>query len=198
MLALRERYSDAEREFETALRLNPKLYEALYYYARASFSQGKLEKAAALLEQSIAVRPESFDALSMLAGIYRWQQREQMQKETLKRCLDAAENHLEFYPSDVRPLLLGAIALIELEEPERGLEWTRRALELDPQDPNVLYNAACAFSISGQLTEALTCLEKSLPFCADRKWIDHDSYLDPLRSLPGFEELLNGNRRSAS
>jgi adenylate cyclase len=198
VLALRERYSEAEREFETALRLNPKLYEAYYYYARACFSQGKLDTAAGLLEQAISFRPESFDALSMLAGIYRRQKREQLQKETLKQCLDAAENHLEFYPSDVRPLLLGATALIELGETERGLEWTRRALELDPQDPNVLYNAACAFSMSGELGEAITCLEKSLPFCADRKWLEHDSYLDPLRSLPRFQELLQLRRLSAS
>ncbi len=190
VLALSGRYSEAEREFETALQLNPKLYEAHYYYARACFSQGKLDQAAVLLEQAAAVRPESIDALSMLGGIYRGQKREQLQKETFKRCLDAAQNHLEFYPSDIRPLLLGATALIELGETKRGLEWTRRALELDSQDPNVLYNAACAFSISGELEEAITCLEKSLPFCADRKWLDYDSYLDPLRSLPRFQELL--------
>lgn len=190
VLALRGRYSEAELEFETAQHLNPKLYEAHYYYARACFSQGKLDRAAALLEQAAAVRPESIDALSMLGCIYLGQKREQLQKETFKRCLDAAQNHLEFYPSDIRPLLLGATALIELGETERGLEWTRRALELDSQDPNVLYNAACAFSISGELGEAITCLEKSLPFCADRKWLDYDSYLDPLRSLPEFQELL--------
>ena len=189
-LALSGRYSEAETEFETALKLNPKLYEAHYYYARACFSQGKLDQAALLLEQAAAVRPESIDVLSMLGGIYRGQKRQQLQKETFKRCLDAVENHLEFYPGDIRPLLLGATALIELGEAKRGLDWTRRALELDSQDPNVLYNAACAFSISGELEEALTCLEKSLPFCADRSWVDHDSYLDPLRSLPRFQKLL--------
>jgi adenylate cyclase len=190
VLALRGQYSEAEREFEIALDLNPKLYEALYYYARACFSQGKLDRAAMLLEQATAVQPESIDALSMLGGIYRRQQREQLQKETSRRCLDAVQNHLEFYPSDIRPLLLGATALIDLGERKRGLEWTRRALELDSQDPNVLYNAACAFSMSGEFGEAITCLEKSLPFCADRKWLDYDSYLDPLRSLARFQELL--------
>jgi TolB-like protein/Flp pilus assembly protein TadD len=190
VLALSGEYAEAEREFETALRLNPKLYEAYYYYARACFSQGKLDQAAVLLEEATAVRPESIDALSMLGGIYRGQKREQLKKETFKKCVAAAQNHLEFYPGDIRPLLLGAIALIDLGDTKRGLEWTRRALELESEDPNVLYNAACAFCISGELEEALTCLEKSLPFCADREWLDYDSYLDPLRSLPRFQELL--------
>jgi adenylate cyclase len=192
-LAQSGRYSEAEQEFETALHLNSKLYEAHYFYARACFSQGKLDEAAVLLEQAAAVRPESLDALSMLGCIYRRQKLAQLQKETFRRCLIAAQNHLEFYPSDIRPLLLGATALIELGETERGLEWTRRALQLDSQDPNVLYNAACAFSISGEFEQAITCLEKSLPFCADRKWLDYDSYLDPLRSLPKFQELLRAS-----
>jgi len=189
-LAQSGRYSEAEQELETALHLNPRLYEANYYYARACFSQGKLDQAAVLLEQAAALRPESFDALSMLGCIYRGQKREQLRKAACKRCLEAAENHLEFYPGDIRPLLLGAIALIELGDTARGLDWTRRALELDSQDPNVLYNAGCAFSIAGEVEEAITCLEKSVPFCADRKWLNSDSYLDPLRSLPRFQELL--------
>ena len=190
VLSLSGRFSEAEREFETALDLNPRLYEAHYYFARACFSHGELDRAAELLERAIAINPDSIDALSMLGGIYRGQKREELKRQTLKRCLEAVENHLEFYPSDIRPLLLGATALIELGETKRGLEWTWRALELDSQDPNVLYNAACAFSLAGELVQAITCLEKSLPFCADPKWLDYDSYLDPLRSLPRFQELL--------
>ena len=100
VLALKGEYSEAEREFETALQLNPKLYEAHYYYARVCFSQGKLDRAAMLLEQATTVRPNSFDALSMLGGIYRGQKREQLQKETFKRCLDYTLPYTTLFRSD--------------------------------------------------------------------------------------------------
>ena len=39
-LALSRQYEAARPEFETAIRLNPKLYEAHYLYARALFQEG--------------------------------------------------------------------------------------------------------------------------------------------------------------
>ena len=42
-LTLSKRYQEAEQEFETAIHLDPTLFEAYYFYARTSFEQGKLE-----------------------------------------------------------------------------------------------------------------------------------------------------------
>jgi tetratricopeptide (TPR) repeat protein len=44
-VSLRRQDDEARREFETAIRLNPKLYEAHYFYARACMQEGKLEEA---------------------------------------------------------------------------------------------------------------------------------------------------------
>ncbi|MDO8502096.1 MAG: hypothetical protein Q7S20_09660 [Gemmatimonadaceae bacterium] len=62
---------------------------------------------------------------------------------------------------------------------------------MDPDDPSVLYNIACAFSMENQSTEALDALEKALDHGFGHwKWIEHDSDLDPLRNNPAFIELL--------
>jgi len=38
-------YPDAQKEFRAAIRLNPSLYEAHYFYGRACLAQGKYEQA---------------------------------------------------------------------------------------------------------------------------------------------------------
>ena len=45
-LSLRERYPEAMAEFDQAIALDPNLFEAHYFYARACFTQGKLDEAA--------------------------------------------------------------------------------------------------------------------------------------------------------
>ena len=47
-LAQNKQYKEAEKEFETAIQLNPKLFVAYYDYARAWRTQGKHEQAARL------------------------------------------------------------------------------------------------------------------------------------------------------
>ena len=51
-LAVSGRYDDAAREFQEAIRLNPNLYDALYYYARASFENGEIERSAELFRRA--------------------------------------------------------------------------------------------------------------------------------------------------
>ena len=50
--SINKRYDEAEREFETAIMLNPALFEAHYFYARDCFAQGKFEKAARLFAEA--------------------------------------------------------------------------------------------------------------------------------------------------
>ena len=67
----------------------------------------------------------------------------------------------------------------------------RRALELEPDEPTVLFNVACAFAQTGLIDEALDHLENSLVRgFGHRNWIEHDSDLDSLRDQPRFKSLM--------
>ncbi len=189
-LALMQEHEAARRAFEEALRLNPRLYEARYGYANFCFTIGDLERALEHYAMATALRPEDFQAPSKLAMIYRTLGRIQEQREARRKVLDRVSRHLEINASDARALYLGALALLDLGDRERGLAWVERAVAVDPDDLNLLYNVACAYAVAGEADKALDALERVFAEgTANLAWIEQDSDLDALRSHPRFAAL---------
>ncbi|HKC46595.1 MAG TPA: protein kinase [Gemmatimonadales bacterium] len=190
-VSLSKQYDEARREFETAIRLNPKLYEAHYFYARACFQEGKLEEAVRHYEEASRVRPEDYQALVLMAAPLKALGREDEMHAAMRHGLEVAEKHLELNPDDARALYLGAGALVQLGDSERGLDWTRRAYAIDSEDPGVLYNVACSYSNMGRVDDAIACLEKAVQNgFGHREWFENDSDLDPLRGDERFQVLM--------
>jgi TolB-like protein/Flp pilus assembly protein TadD len=190
-LWLSDGLDESRDAFETAVRLDPKLFEGYYAFARACFKQGRLDEAAMLFEQASAVRPEDYQALLLLPQVYMGLGRKDAAVGACERGVDVAARTLELNPDDARALYLGGGALVWLGDRETGLIWLRRALEIDPDDPAILYNAACVFVRAGETQPALECLEKSRRVgYPPEDWLENDSDMDPLRSLPRFQALL--------
>ncbi len=191
LLSLLERDEEARHEFEAAIRLNPNLFEAYYFYARSCLIHGQLKEAAKLFEEACRVRPDDYQAPSLLANTYEGMGVNASIVEAAHRhAVEVIEKHLEMHPDDVRALYLGAQNLCRLGQHERGLDWARRALAIDPEDSAVCYNLACIYAILGKTEEAIDCLEKSIA-CGfgDKKIIQNDPYLNPIRSHPRYIAL---------
>jgi TolB-like protein/pimeloyl-ACP methyl ester carboxylesterase/Tfp pilus assembly protein PilF len=194
----------AELEFETALRLQPQLYEARYFYGRSWVSRGNLTRAAQWFERAAAVRPESEDAWILLAMSRLAVGTRTQADEALRRALQAAERHLHQAPDEIRPLALGAQALAALGDRPRAIEWAKRAEALAGGDAGSLYNVGAAYATAGDLDAALACLEPAIDRCTDLEWVDHDALLDAIRTDPRFLALVEaawrrrGGRRAES
>ena len=191
-VSLSERFDEADTEFEMALRLDPKSFEAAYFYARSCVAQGRNEDAAKWFERAISVRPDDYASLALLAGVYSSLGETEKSIQASRRAYDTARKHLELTPDDPRALYMGAMSLTALGESEKAREWNRRALAMDPDDPSVLYNIACAFATENQPDEAIDALTKALNNGFGHwKWIEHDIDLNSLRDKPAFLALLS-------
>jgi tetratricopeptide (TPR) repeat protein len=191
-LTLGGQHEQANREFETAIRLDPKLYEGYLYYANGRFAEGNLAEAAKLFEQAAAVRTEDYQAPGLAALCYAGLGRELEARAAYEKTVRAAERHIELNPDDPRAYYLGATAWCRLGQVEKGLEWGDKALALDPDDAGVLYNVACLNAVAGRVEPALDQLEHAVQNgFGHREWIEHDPDLDSLRSHPRYQALLN-------
>ncbi|MCZ6745964.1 MAG: protein kinase, partial [Acidobacteria bacterium] len=149
-LSLTGQHGPAKSAFETAIRLNPTLYEAYYFYARDTFVQGKLNEALDLYERAWQVRPEDYQVPLLMAQLYEDQDRAADARDTRRRGVALAGDHLKVRPEDTRALYLGANGLVLVGEREKGLRWARRALARDPEEPMLKYNVACTLSMAGE------------------------------------------------
>jgi adenylate cyclase len=190
-LSLHGRYDEAQVYFEAAMRINPGLFDACYYYGRASYARGDLARAAALFGKAAEVRHEDFQSAALQAQALRQLGRLDEARRVTAEAITRAERILAVNPNDCRTLSLGSGALYEYGEKERAFQWSRRALELYPDDMGALANAGCLYAKAGLKEEAIAVLERVFGSGrGKRDWIEHDADYDTLRDDPRFQQML--------
>ncbi|HUF66564.1 MAG TPA: protein kinase [Gemmatimonadaceae bacterium] len=190
-VSLSKRFDEAEREFEAALRLNPKLFEAAYFFARARLSQGQPLEAAKLFERAAALRPEDYQAPTLLGQAYHAAGMEIDSENSYRRAVQLVNERLELNPDDARALIMGALSMSVLGDQEKALSFVDRAVAVDPDDAGVLYNIACAYASLGKLDDSIAILERAVDKgYAHKEWMEHDPDLEAIRSSPRYQSLL--------
>jgi adenylate cyclase len=190
-LAIQRRFLEAASAFDRAIKGDPTLYEAYYLYARAMFECGEIEKAAKLFEKAHAVRPDEYELGPLRAQALTELGRQDEARRANELAVECIEKHLELNPDEARAYSLGASVLIRLGKTKRSKQWTQQAMTLAPNDPLILYNAACNWALLGESDHALDGLERALDAgVAVGDWIRHDPDFASLRDHPRFQAIV--------
>ncbi len=188
-LWLMNRHEEADREFETAIQLDPNNFGAHYFYARSCFQRGQFDKAVQLFEDACRIRDE-FEAQFFAAQTYAAMGREDRAREAYQKAVQAVDKHLELNPDNARAVTMGAVSLCRLGEPEKGLQWAERAVAIDPDDAGIKYNVACLYALEGHKDRAFECLQDAVRAgFAHKDWVENDPDLNSLRDDPRFKAL---------
>ena len=184
------RLEESTGEFRTAIAMDPRLGEARYFYGRQCFQQGAFAEAAHWFEEAARVQ-ESFEARFFAAQAHEAAGAREAADAAYARALAVAERQLDLHPDDPRAATMRAVALCRLGRPQEGLEWARRALEIDPEDAGVRYNVACLYALEGHRDDAFGCLEECVALgFGNAAWIGKDPDLASLHGDPRFEAML--------
>ncbi len=192
------RIGEAREAFETAIELDPGLFEARYFFARACFQHGEFERAASLFEEANDVR-EDYHAAFFAAQSYEALGDRERARASYRVAKDVAARHMELNPDDPRAATMRSVSLCRIGERDAGLYWAERALAIDPDDAGVRYNVACLYAVEGQLDQALECLSAAVERgFGNREWLEHDPDMDSLRDDPRFKALIAGMEERAT
>lgn len=190
-LSLSGLQDESDRAFEAAIRLDPDLFEAHYFRARHCFASGRSVEAIAAYQHALRIRPDDYQSPLLLAQLEDDLGHRDEAVAARRQGVGIAERHLEWNPADARALYLAANGLAALGENNRSRRLAERAAAIRPDDPVLLYNVGCVFSLLGLTEPALDCLEKGVRGGhLQRDWYRRDSNLDSLRALPRFQSLL--------
>jgi adenylate cyclase len=182
-----QRFEEAAAEFERAVKLNPRSFDAWYQYARTALHRGDLPKALELFEKAMEMDPDDYQSPLIAAPVYRKIGDEQKATDAERRGCALAARHLESYPDNARAYFLATAALYNIGERDKAFEWAGKAIAIDPSDGNTRYNVACFYAQLGEADRAFEFLRGSI---ASRSWAENDPELDPIREDPRFRAFL--------
>ena len=190
--SLSKNYECAEKEFQIAIDLDSRLFEAYYFYARSCFERGQYEKAASLFARASQSSPDDYQAYTFRGLCLQAMHRLEEARDAFRRGVQMVELQLELYPKDARALSMGAGALCRIGDGGRARAWADRALSLEPEESRILYNVGCVFALLGESDKAITCLEKAIETgYGNKAWIKNDPDLSSVRGHPRFQALIH-------
>jgi TolB-like protein/Flp pilus assembly protein TadD len=176
-----------------AIELDPDDFIAYWTLGRIQFSSGHLAEALELFQRVIEIKPGFYMAHSDLQQTYTKLGRAAEAEAVSRQVLELLPNYLLQNPDDSRARMFYAITLLSVGRREEAITEGTAALELSPGDSVMLYNGACLYSRLGETRRAVDTLRQAIAAgVTNYGWMKHDPDFDPIRSDPGFMELMRG------
>jgi adenylate cyclase len=184
----------ADKELGIALSLAPESWEVNREAARLMFRRARMGDAIRYFEKSSELMDMDFHSCSMLITCYIGVGDEDGALRSARRTLERSEVVLAKDPTNGAALAAGATSLMMLGDSERAKDWIQRALLLDPDNRNVLYNVACGLTFrNSDLEGAIELLNQYFEKVDSAAYVTHaeiDPDMDPLREDPRFKSMI--------
>lgn len=190
ILYSRGAHEDALRFTRAAIARNRECEGAYYLLVRALFAAGSYQLVAEVAEEALAAAGSDYNVYIPILNAMSALGKLDAARNVRLRLIQALENHIREVPEDARARILLASAYAEESRPEEAVREASLAMILRPNEPTVLYNAACTFCFLGRKSDALDALRKAWNAgYQDAEWTRRDPDLQPLHGDPEFERL---------
>ncbi len=147
-----------------------------------------------LYKKAIELNPDFHTAYTHLRMLYEQLEEKDKLKELITNLCDIFPKYLLKYPNDARARTYYAKVLLSIGKLDDAKNEETKALKLNPDDPLMLYNAACFYSLIGEKKIAINYLKDAVRLgFANFDWIKIDSDLNSVRNEIEFIHIINQN-----
>lgn len=186
--------NEALASCQQAMQLNPYDAFAAWILGRLYYRLGRYEDAAKQFKNTIKLLPSFYTAYSdlgqTLQNVGLKDQAVEMYKETIEAC----SRYLESFPDEARARILMATSCAKLGDKTRAIREGLLAVGLSPDDPVMMYNMACLYSLLNEPEAGIQWLRKSIQHGRrDFEWMQRDPTLENVRNHPSYQALLHSD-----
>jgi serine/threonine protein kinase/Flp pilus assembly protein TadD len=192
-------FSGATDAYRKALALSPTHPSALSNLGLNLLWTGHPAEAVELLEKAANVSPNQFDVRGNLGDAYRAiRGQEAKATEAYTRSVALAREQLRLNPRDFRAQSFVASGLARTGHPDEADKEIRRALDLAPNEPEILADAAVVAVLAGRDSEALDLVKKAVAAGYCGAIIARQPEFEKFHANEGFQQLTRGPRSFGS
>ncbi len=176
-----------------AIELDPNNQIAYWILGRIYHSTDRDREAVDLFKKAISLNPDFYSAYGDLQMMYERLGEKDKWNDTLQKSLQMYPRYLSKHPEDARAHMFYAVDFGKAGRPEDAKREAAKALELNPSDPLMLYNAACFYARIGEKQLATKTLKDAVTAGYENfEWAKRDSDLDSIRNEPEYIEVMKG------
>jgi serine/threonine protein kinase/Tfp pilus assembly protein PilF len=191
ILTAQKKYDEAIDSARRAIERRPDCEGAYSILARAYFSSGRFQDAAAMVDRALQVSGDDYNVYIPLGLSLEALGQKELGKMIRERQVRVLEKQLDTVPEDVRARMLLSTNYAAAGRDEDAVRQLQTAVALRPGDSNVLYNAACTYALLQQPAEAIEMLKRAMKAgWTNVDWISRDPDLISLHDDPEFQRLL--------
>jgi TolB-like protein/Flp pilus assembly protein TadD len=190
---LKQSYQEALEAIQKAIELDADNFFAYWTRGRIYRALDRDAEAVEQFNKVLELNPDFHSAYTDLRMEYKKLGEQEKLAELIGRALLFYPPYLLRHPDDARAHIFFSGALQYAGRIDEAKSQMSRAIDLSPNDVNMIYNAACFYSRMNEKTIAVEHLQRAITNgYADYEYIKHDPDFDSIRDDPGYLELMKG------
>jgi serine/threonine protein kinase/Tfp pilus assembly protein PilF len=183
-------YTEAIRCAREAIHLKPHCDGVYHILGSAYFASDRWQEAFDCVPQALEANGDDYNTYIPFINAVQALHRDEEASKLQHKQAEVLEKQIKAVPEDMRARNLVANLYAYFGRSEEAENEMKMAVALRPNDPSILYNAACLYAVLGNKQEALAMLAKcKAAGFRDANWARRDPDLSCVQGEPEFERL---------